>query len=174
MIEFDTTELERFAKRLKGMRQNLRIGMIRWFNMLQTDNDVNIQLKLKDKIHERVYQDNDNEMYERTGDLLEATRIATKGNQIFLYMDEQWLGSRPQANEMSESYGFDIDAHSGEGYAFKVEYDHFYENTLGGNPYYREGSKYMEATYREIKREIQNGTLKAHEILRPLFKEWGR
>lgn len=174
MIEFDTSGFEKMVDRIKQARKKLKRGKQIWFNYLTSHPSINIQAKLKDKIYKEVYQSSNPVMYQRTGDLLEATRVTIKDDKILMYMDEDWLGSQPQGYKTSREYGFDEEAHDGSGYAWLVEYDHTYKNEGGGHPYKRQGSHYMKKTFDEIVEDVKTGRSKPEKLLEPLFKEWGR
>mgnify|MGYP000364811799 CR=1 FL=1 len=169
MIEIDTSELEAFAKNIDRYKRKLKQGWLQYLNYLMTN--ANVQHKLEKKIKETVYDRPDPEMYKRTGNLLKSVRCEIHGDELYLYMDDEWLAQTKNANSISTSRG--SAPNSNEGYAKNVEYDHSYNNVIG-HPYTRSGSHYMEKTFADIRQGIQSGKYEPEKILEPLFEAWKR
>jgi len=171
-IQFDVSELQQFSDSIDRRIKQIHEGVQKYFKFLE--GNAMIEADLKSKIRETVYARPTPDWYERTGDLLKATRVKVVDGQLYLYMDEQWLGTRPQANRMGVRTGFDRQAHSGQGYAWLVEYEHTYQNEAAGHPYTRPGSEYMKQTFLKIQNEIKGGKYDARKILEPLMKGWSQ
>ena len=169
MIEMDTKELEAFESNIDRYKAELKKGWLQYLNYLLTG--ANVQAKLEKQIKEKVYDGSDNEMYKQTGNLLKSAKTKLEGDELYLYMDDDWLAQTKNANTISTSRG--SAPNSNEGYAKNVEYDHSYDNKIG-HPYTRTGSKFMESTFYEIKKEIKSGKIDSDKILEPLFSAWRR
>ena len=176
-INFDVSELNKFAKSIKRRKQELEKGRQEWLNFI--DKQIHISGRLKYYIDQLVYSDGkDNQWYERTGDLKKAVRLDTTKDSVYAYIDDEWLGSRPQANQKSASTGFDDSSHQGHGYGWNVEQGHYYINRSDGVPaikdYYTIPRPFTQKTYEDIKRMMDTGQTKQELIIDALIRNWGR
>ena len=171
MIEMDTKELEAFESNIDRYKAKLKKGWLQYLNYLLTG--ANVQAKLEKQIKEKVYDGSDNEMYKQTGNLLKSAKTKLEGDELYLYMDDDWLAQQKSGSVMNSRRGTAPETHASEGYSWAVEYDHTYKNKYD-HPYTRTGSKYMESTFYEIKKEIKSGKIDSDKILEPLFSAWRR
>lgn len=175
MIQFDTGGLEQLIRDIDKFEKALEDGIYVFIELL--DRKIHIDDILAKNIDKLVYSSKDPNWYERTGDLLRAVRLEKDGkNEIHLYMDDNWLGNRPQARGMKPSTGFDPSVHDGEGYSMNVEQGHYYINKDNGvaryRDWYTEPRPFMEETYEELVNKLDNGQIDAKVILKYLFQKW--
>lgn len=169
MIQFDTSQFDNFIKEIDSYQKSLEQGIKDFINHLVTH--ANIQAELEKMIKKTVYDGVDNDWYEQTGRLLEATRLRVENDKLYLYMDDDWLNSQLD-DEYSPSKGYDTNSRSGS-YAERVENDYVYYNQGNkAHPYRRQGSKYMEKTFNQLKADIKSGKVDSSIILKPLMRRW--
>src|SRR5690554_2257792 len=126
-IKFDTSQLDTLIRKLEQSQRLLQEGKEKYYQFLI--NNVHIESRLKEKIEQEVYNSaNEPKQYVWTKDLLAATRLKEEDGKLYLYMDDKWLGTRPQANKTSYKTGQDSSVHQGEGYSKNVEWGYTYIN----------------------------------------------
>jgi hypothetical protein len=173
MIKFDINEINKMANRIKNLKSNIKIGKKRYLKMLIGSSNINIQGKLKSKINKLVYQTEEPDFYERTYDLFNSVKVMKTDNKTILYIDDEWLSTRPQVINKSKSTGTATNAHGNPStpYSLRVEKDFNYRNERG-HDYNRKGSHYMEETFNELVSDVINGEADPIEIINPILKKW--
>lgn len=173
MIKFDTSEINKMANKIRNLSSNIEIGKKRYLQMLVGSGNVNLQGKLKSKINALVYQTEEPEFYERTYDLFNSVKVTSTDNKVFLYIDDEWLSSRPQVLNKSKSTGTATNAHGNPStpYSLRVEKDFNYRNETG-HDYNRKGSHYMRETFNELLNDVTSGKANPVEIINPILKKW--
>ena len=171
-VKFDTSQLDILIRKLEQSQKLLQEGKEKYYQFLK--NNVHLEGRLKEKIEQEVYNSaNEPDQYVWTKDLLAATRLKEEDGKLYLYMDDKWLGTRPQATETSYNQGMSKKDHQGEGYSKNVEYGNTYinENNPGNfNTIKTEGVFYMKKTFDELLDEIRSGRADASIIVQPLLQ----
>ena len=171
-IQFDTSGIDKFVKSLDRKIKDLRRGQREYLDYLL--NSCNVQADLEHQIIKEVYSKplDDNSWYKRTENLLKSAKVEIRGEEIHIFIDNQWLGQQHNANYTSIETGTATEAHRGS-YELQVEKGWYYNNRIG-NPYKKEARPFMQKTFEELERKIMGGEYSADKILEPLIKGWAR
>lgn len=177
MLKIDTTDLDNFIRELQSINgQQLKE---KYFEYLK--NEVKIGTKLRKNIEKLVYSTPEPKMYQRTQRLLGAIRVKKEGEQLLLYMDDEWLEQQKEGFPSDHTgWGKYAAANHGEpskSYAERVESGYTFQNI-----YYPRDStqeipprKYFKVTMDEIEErldKVANGSQPPQIILEPLLKVW--
>lgn len=181
-IDMDIPKLDDLIVRLHLLREQLdEDGLQEYLNMLASDGEVSIQPILERNIYDLVYSSpvemivgdeyqvkSEPEYYERTEALFNAVRSRVEGNQIHLYIDDDYLKGRENTGSMETGTATNLDETP---YSLRVENDFVYENEKGKDVL-RKGSKYMQKTYEELKLQVLQGSRSPRILLMPLLGMW--
>ena len=174
-INIDTREIRRMSNKISGLKRRINLHIENYLQLLLGHGGVSVKGKLKKNINILVYEQSEEpDFYERTYSLFNAVRVEKIGNEIHLYIDDEWLSNRPHVRENSMRTGNALNAGSNAQtpYSIRVEEDFIYHN-----PYFdteRTGSGYMRATFNELFEDIMAGDKRADQILEPILGSWNK
>ena len=174
-IDVDFSQISQFKRDLQRVRRNVNKFRLLYFKYLQ--DHLKIGNMLQENIKVMIYQDGkDNEWYQRTRRLLDAVRVKKEGDQLVLFMDDNFLRQGHEYQTMSKETGYDPSAHAGgnadKSYAERVEEGYDFSNIVG-----KDSSipprRYFKTTLDNIENELdklESGQGDIRKILQPLFK----
>lgn len=178
-IEVNAPKLPDLKQKMRTFKTKLTIGQKMYLRKLMGSGAVSVEAKLKQKLLSLLYQDSEPDYYERTMSLLEATRAEMEGNQIHLYIDDEWLDQQPHVQEQNMRHGYAYNARAGARtpYSMRVEEDFDYRHRPGGSSageftVRRSGTQYMKNTFDAILEDIKSGDKQPKEILKPIIGDW--
>lgn len=178
-VNIDVSGVQKVKRKIMKINYQLTINIRKYMKILMGSGALSIQSILQRKIMELVYLRDEPKFYQRTESLFEAVRVKAQGDEIDLYMDDEWLSNRPHVQERSLKTGLAKNAtpNSPVPYSVRVEKDFTYQNTVPSVGYHdveRKGSGYMRETFRQIKEDILNGDKDADRIIRPILRGWSK
>jgi|GEM_PF-6206756 hypothetical protein len=181
-IDIDIPDLDELMIRLQLLREQLdEDGLKQYLDLLMGDGDVSVSATLQANIYDMVYNspvemiagnnykvNTEPTHYQRTGALLDAVRAEVKGNNLHLYIDDNYLAGQESPGTLETGTATNMNETP---YSLRVENDFVYENAQGVDVL-RKGSKYMQKTYEELKLQIMQGRKNPKTILMPLLGMW--
>lgn len=181
-IDIDIPKLDDLKIRLQLLKEQLdEDGLQDYLEMLASDGQVSIQPVLERNIYDLVYNSpiemyvgdtyqvkNSPKYYQRTEALFDAVRTRVEGNEIHLYIDDNFLASKEATGTLETGTATNLEE---QPYSLRVENEFLYENEKGKDVL-RKGSKYMKKTYEELKLQVLQGNRSPRILLMPLLGMW--